>query len=293
MNSTRRGDFPVLSDETKSVLMARLRGNDSVGLESRKIQQREPFDMGSAIARLQQFMMSIGRTDVQGADLEQYCNRMVDILLKSRLTVNFTLRKVFSYSDSQIGDHYKNCWQIPGEKTPSYMATRDRIEMGVRTAFGRESLASADQDANVRLQAVKTDISQRINAGDVFDGASRPQYAALDFINAKCGGAPQYGRSFYVLAPASIINATLTHCDTFERVLGKSWDTIHASVTNMYPLIANMSDDMLGKLLYVVMTGAGGEASVVSGGGSESGRSRGLTRLHSLNSSMSDSELSP
>ena len=43
----------------------------------------------------------------------------------------------------------------------------------------------------------------------------------------------------------------------------------------------------------VVMTGAGGEASVVSGGGSESGRSRGLTRHHSLNSSLSDSELSP
>jgi len=108
--------------------------------------------------------------------------------------------------------------------------------------------------------AVLSEIERYAKRGSTsFQAGMRPRYAALDFLNARCGGATFYGRSFFVLHRGLLANATLTHTDTFDtsRLPDAGWRSVMASVLNMYPLVAYMEDELLGKLVLATLQPGG------------------------------------
>lgn len=319
MTATPTRVTPKITNTTTNQVMASLRGRDNMAIMSKLIADREDNDKIAALARLEDFTQG----QLGGS------RELLDMLIKhlqdeSRITMNFNARFLFSLSLAQIGDRYKNIWELKHLKTDKYLADRDKVEtaflnvgtllqskpatanwrpdstvnvcqhmyckrrlsMGFRhhcrlcgglfcqqhssktlnifsplTAPGKSAsgLAINQRVCDVCFESSKQSLNKGILENEIvkygwlgspdFNPLFRPQYAALDFLKAKCGAANMYGRSFFELEKKLMFNSTFSHSDTFDKSQAINPTESLANWFNFYPLVTNMPEIKLGQLI--------------------------------------------
>lgn len=276
---------PAIVDEAK----ARLRGKDLLTLLDAGISQRYTDDKARAVDRLDDFLLTISSS--LGVGSVRLAELLVEHLQNSRLTINFAANNLFPRPWQMLGEGYKSIWQLPpGVKSDKYLDDRDLVEEELRgfsspprTRGRRRAHAFSGSLPTTRPTSpehtVRGEITrygrryapdstaQKPVPSGTFNSAMRPQYAAVDFLRAKFGGAVFYGRSFFVVDNRLMHNATITHTDTFDKASKPTggWQSVLANYHNLYPVVAHTSKDLLAMLISAALGGA--KDALHAGGG--------------------------
>ncbi|HCC0889719.1 TPA: DUF3626 domain-containing protein [Salmonella enterica] len=175
-----------------------------------------------------------------GMDSAILLNKMVDILQHARLTINFNSAKI-DFVSLLKNKEYLNSYALghrPGDLS-AYNVGRDSIET---KAFELEKLAGSPY-ASYGQTGGFSQASTPKNRN--FSPASRPIYAALDFLKGPNGGACAYGKSFFELNDNVKINCTFSPFDIYGYRFGLDTSKL-STYWHMENIIASCQNDFFG-----------------------------------------------
>ncbi len=194
-------------------------------------------DRHAAVKRL------TGRARTAG-QAEALLDRMVAMLQRSRLTINFKAEQLVQSDGWFKQDEYLNCFargEGPGQPV-GYSVGRAQME---ESALGlSRTLNSSTCREYGRFESV-ADATRRQRW---FQPGSRPLYAALDFLDGPRGGAQHYGGSYLVLEEHMKRMASFTPTDSFAtRHLRNAVSPEKVCTWHHFPrLVRHAQNDLVG-----------------------------------------------
>src|SRR5215470_15636485 len=174
--------------------------------------------------------------------------QIIGMLGRADLTINVKPLSWF-FDESRIKAKGPESVWAHADQKKGYAARREEVEDAL---FGYSAPQVPNTDRYEKVAAgVKKHGSPALKDGKVtnpeFSAASRPVYAALNWLSLEGGGAYKYGHVYFVLNPYIKHKATFLHGDTFHAGVANAANL--ANHFNYYPLVCNCKDNVLDAMM--------------------------------------------
>jgi hypothetical protein len=175
-------------------------------------------------------------------------NQIIGLLERADLTINVKPLSWF-FDESRIKTKGPESFWAHVEQKKGYATRREEVEDELFN-YSAPLVPNTAQHQTVAA-GIQKHGSPALKDGKVtnpdFSAASRPVYAALNWLSLLGGGAYKYGHVYFVLNTYIKHKTTFLHGDTFHAGVANAANL--ANHFNYYPLVCNCKDNVLDAMM--------------------------------------------